>query len=205
MITVILVEDHALVTEGIMSMLEREKDMECIGCYTTGEMLRHALKRQLPDILLMDINLPDTNGTDLCKEIGHTYPGVKIVALSINNNPGVIRRMIDHGANGYLLKDADRHEIITGIRTVMQGKTFYSKSAAVMLRKRDDSKLPPLTRREREVLELITEGLTNKQIASKLFIDVTTVDSHRKNMLAKYGVNNTSALIKMAISAHLLD
>jgi DNA-binding NarL/FixJ family response regulator len=113
--------------------------------------------------------------------------------------------MLENGASGYLLKDADRHEIINGIQSVASGKTFLSHSAALALRKPERSSLPPLTRRERDVLELIADGLTNKQIASKLFVDVTTVDSHRKNMLAKYGVSNTSALIKLAICEHLIE
>ena len=113
--------------------------------------------------------------------------------------------MMEKGANGYLLKDADRHEIITGIRTVNNGKIFYSRSATIALRRNQKASIPPLTRRERQVLMLITEGFTNKQIASKLYVDVTTIDSHRKNMLAKYGVSNTPALIKLAMSEHLLD
>lgn len=205
MINIILVEDHPLVREGIIAMLEKEKDIDCLACYGTGEGLRQGLTRGQPDVLLMDINLPDIKGTELCKEIKETYPGINIIALSINNHPATIRQMMGNGAHGYILKDADRHEITDGIQTVAKGKIFFSRSALSALRKPDNANLPPLTRREREILGLIAEGLTNRQIASKLFIDVTTVDSHRKNMLAKYGVNNTSALIKLAISAHLID
>jgi DNA-binding NarL/FixJ family response regulator len=205
MINVILVEDHPLVREGIIAMLEKEKDIECLACYGTGEGLMHGITRYQPDVLLMDINLPDIQGTELCKRVKDIYPAIHIIALSINSHPSIIRQMMGNGAHGYILKDADRHEIIAGIQTVAKGKVFFSRSAMIAMRKPENSNLPPLTRREREVLGLIAEGLTNRQIASKLFIDVTTVDSHRKNMLAKYGVNNTSALIKLAISEHLID
>lgn len=204
MISVILVEDHVLVKEGIEGMLEKEADIQYVAWFPSGETLRTGLSVHAPDVILMDINLPDIEGTNLCKEVKANRPEIKILALSINNQPTTIREMMANGADGYLLKDADRHEIIAGIHAVMQHKNFYSKSAITALKKAKSSELPPLTRREREVLELIAEGLTNKQIASKLFVDVTTVDSHRKNMLSKYGVHNTSALIKLAISAHLL-
>ena len=205
MINVVLIEDHSLVKEGIVTMFAREDDITCLGCYGTAEQLRSGLSRSRPDVLLMDINLPDANGTDLCGEIKKTYPAIHIIALSINNHPSVIRKMLENGASGYLLKDADSHEIVSGIRTVAGGKTFLSHSAALALRRPDKTGLPPLTRRERDVLELIAEGLTNKKIAAKLFVDVTTVDSHRKNMLAKYGVSNTSALIKLAICEGLIE
>ncbi len=205
MINVMLVEDHPLVTEGIRRMLEAEKDITCISSYNNEEVLCHALTMHQPDVILMDINLPDINGIDLCKKIKFKYPAIYIIALSINNHPGIVRQMIDAGASGYLLKDVHHHEIINAIKVVAQGKQFFSNSIVAVLRSPQQSSLPPLTRREKEVLELITDGLTNKQIAEKLFVDVTTIDSHRKNMLAKYNAKNISALIKLAIKEGLLN
>jgi DNA-binding NarL/FixJ family response regulator len=204
MIAILLVEDHSLVTEGIKSMLAAEKNMLCEGSFTNGKALLQKLQSFQPEVILMDINLPDINGIELCSEIKKLYPAVYIIALSINNQPGVIKKMMENGASAYVLKDAAQHEIIEAINTVVKGKEYFSQSATLLLRKPDNNSLPSLTRREKEILEKIADGLTNQQIAELLFIDVTTVTSHRKNMLAKYGVSNTAALVKLAITEKLL-
>ncbi len=199
-----LIEDHSLVREGIRSMLLTEKDMECIGVFTNGKDLLYRLTSQQPDVVLMDINLPDANGIELCKEVKDKFPAINVIALSINNQPGIVRKMMDSGASGYVLKDAAQQEIMEGIRTVAKGKEYFSRSATLLLRKPEDNSLPSLTRREKEILEKIADGLTNQQIADILFVDISTVSSHRKNMLAKYGVQNTAALVKLAIVEKLI-
>ncbi|MFN8284877.1 MAG: response regulator transcription factor [Chitinophagales bacterium] len=204
MIQVVLVEDHQLVIQGISAMLSENDEIECIGIYKYGTDLLEKLKTQQPDVILMDINLPDYNGIDLCKEVKEKYPAVKVIALSINNQPGIIKKMMDSGANGYVLKDAEQHEIIEAIKTVIKRKQYFSQSAITLLKQPENNGLPPLTRREREVLEKIAEGLTNQQIAQLLFVDISTVSSHRKNLLAKYNVQNTAALIKLAITEKLI-
>ena len=204
MIKVIHVEDHSLVTEGVKTFITAEPDMECIATCASGENLMQVLKHNLPDVILMDVNLPDTTGIELCREVKDKYPGVVVLALSINNQPGIIRKMTESGTTGYVLKDASRQEILEAIRTVAKGKTYYSRSVSAALRRPDAVDLPPLTRREREVLELIADGFTNPQIAESLFVDVTTIDFHRKNMLSKYKVKNTAALIKVAVSNNLI-
>ncbi|MEO5942687.1 MAG: response regulator transcription factor [Ferruginibacter sp.] len=203
MINVFLVEDHPLVIAGMQSMLAENEEMNCGGTCTTGADLMKLLTHQQPDIILMDINLPDTDGISLCKEVKEKYPNIFIVALTINNQPGIIKKMMENGASGYVLKDAAKHEIIDAIKTAAKGYVFYSHSAAFAMRQPQND-LPSLTRREKEILELIGDGLTNPEIASKLFLDVTTVDSHRKNMLKKFAVKNTAALIKIAIMAKLI-
>lgn len=204
MIRIIQVEDHCLVTEGVKAFITSEADMECLATCVSGENLLQVLQHRQPDVILMDVNLPDTTGIELCKAVKDKYPAVIIVALSINNQPGIIRKMVENGASGYVLKDASRQEIIEAIRTVAKGKTFYSRSVSMALHRTDAIELPPLTRREREVLELIADGFTNPQIAESLFVDVTTIDFHRKNMLSKYRVKNTAALIKIAVSNNLI-
>lgn len=204
MIQVLLVEDHALVTEGIRSMIGETKDIVCAGNFTNGSSLLQKLTQFAPDVIVMDINLPDTNGLELCKLVKEKYPAVNVVALSINNQPGIIRKIMENGASGYVLKDAAQQEIIEAIRMVAQGKEYFSHSAAVLLRTPETPALPPLTRREKEVLEKIVDGLTNQQIAELLFLDVSTINSHRKNMLSKYGVNNTAALVKLALTEKLI-
>ncbi|SHL98595.1 response regulator [Mucilaginibacter sp. OK098] len=204
MIKIIQVEDHSLVTEGVRAFIAAEADMEYTASCNSGENLVQVLQSRQPDVILMDINLPDTTGIELCKLVKDKYPGIVVLALSINNQPGIIRKMTESGASGYVLKDASRQEIIEAIRTVAKGKTYFSRSVSMALRKTDATDLPPLTRREREVLELIADGYTNPQIAESLFVDVTTIDFHRKNMLSKYKVKNTAALIKVAVSNNLI-
>lgn len=204
MIQILLVEDHSLVIQGISTMLEKNEEIECTGIFKNGKDLLVKLKSYQPDVILMDINLPDYNGIDLCKEVKEKYPAVKVVALSINNQPGIIKKMIDSGASGYVLKDAEQHEIIEAIKTVIKRKQYFSQSAVTLLKQPENNGLPPLTRRERDVLERIAEGLTNQQIAQQLFVDVSTVSSHRKNLLAKYNVQNTAALVKLAIIEKLI-
>ena len=157
------------------------------------------LNKQLPDVILMDINLPDINGIDLCKEVKTKYPSVFIIGLSTFNQQSFIQKMMDNGASGYLLKNATQEEITSAIETVMKGKTYLSEEASNTLRKENGTNIV-LTRREKEVLELIADGMTNAEIAQKLFVSVTTVDTHRKNLLAKFDTKNTAALIKIAVS-----
>lgn len=203
MIKVVLVEDHPLVIEGIKSLLIQDASIDIAGVCSTGADLLQMLKRQLPDVILMDINLPDTTGIELCKIVKEKYPIVYVVALTINNQPGIINKMIQNGASGYVLKDAAKHEIIDAVKIAAKGMVYYSHSAATAMRK-PDNQLPALTRREKEILELIGDGFTNQEIANQLFLNVTTVDSHRKNMLAKYAVSNTAALVKLAITQKLI-
>lgn len=205
MVKVFIIDDHQLILEGIYALLKDEKDIEWMGSVKTPNELKSILKTNQPDVLLMDINLPQQNGLDLCKEIKQTYPTIHIVGLSTSDQASVIRKMIENGASGYLLKDALKNEIITAIKTVVKGKTFVSFSVEEALKKKSIiSTLPILTKREKQVLELISEGFTNQQIAEQLFLDVTTINSHRKNMLTKFELNNTAALIKFAITNNLI-
>jgi DNA-binding NarL/FixJ family response regulator len=204
MIQLLLVEDHSLITEGIKAMLANEKGIVCAGSFTNGNDLLQKLKSFQPDVIVMDINLPDINGIELCKLVKEKYFSTNILALSINNQPGIVRKMMENGASGYVLKDAAEHEIIEAIKIVANGKEYFSQSATLLLRKPDNNTLPSLTRREKEILEKIADGLTNQQIADSLFVDISTVSSHRKNMLAKYEVNNTAALIKLALIEKLI-
>ena len=166
------------------------------------------LKSTPIDIVLLDINLPDINGIDLCKKIKTTFPGIKIVGLSTFSERSYILRMIDNGASGYLIKSASVEEIEKALKTVLDGNLYLSLSMEHMLKPTSSLQvgaLPALTRREKEVLQLIADGKTNAQIAQELFISPLTVDSHRKNLLTKLNVHNTAGLIRLAIEQHLLD
>jgi DNA-binding NarL/FixJ family response regulator len=205
MITVFIIDDHQMIIEGIHSLLLHEKDIEWMGSARLPDELLNLLKTRQPDVLLMDINLPQKSGLDLCLEVKEKYPGVQIIGLSTSFQASVIRKMKENGASGYLLKDASRKEIVTAVREVNQGREYVSFSVAEVLKQKAPAEgLPVLTKREKEVLELIAEGWTNQEIADKLFLNCTTVDSHRKNMLTKFNAKNTAALVKIAVSNHLI-
>lgn len=205
MIKVFIIDDHQMIIEGIHSLLQGEREIEWVGSAKSPSELMSILKTGQPDVLLMDINLPEKSGLDLCKEVKEKYPGICIIGLSTSNQVSVIKKMKDNGASGFLLKDASKQEIITALQEVYKGREYVSFSVAEALKRNiPDDQLPVLTKREKEILELIAEGLTNQEIATRLFLNSTTIDSHRKNMLTKFKVKNTAALIKMAMTNHLI-
>ncbi len=203
-IKVFIVDDHYMVIEGIRSLLQNEEGIEWSGHATNAASCVAFLQQQLPDVILMDINLPDKNGIDLCKEVKEKYPSVFILGLSTFNQQSFIQKMMNNGASGYVLKNATQEELMEAIETVSKGKTYLSDEVASSLRKEVLSEIPVVTRREKEVLLLIADGLTNAEIAKQLFLSTTTVDTHRKNLLAKFDVKNTASLIKKAAQLQLL-
>ncbi len=207
MIKVFIVEDHMVVVEGIRSLLENERDIEVIGNAETGASCIRFFQTNTADVILMDINLPDMSGIDLCKIIRENYPGIMVLALSTFNQGTYISKMMESGANGYLLKNAGRHEIIQALHDVVKGKTYLSFEAGQALKSAmlTSPQQPLLTKREKEILLLITEGLTNIQIGEKLFISIDTVESHRKNLYSKLGVKNTAMLMRYAIENDLIS
>lgn len=203
-VKVFIVDDHYMVIEGIRSLLQSEEGIEWAGHATNAASCLAFLQQQLPDVILMDINLPDKNGIDLCKEVKEKYPSVFILGLSTFNQQSFIQKMMSNGASGYVLKNATQEELMEAIETVSKGKTYLSDEVATSLRKNVLPEIPVITRREKEVLLLIADGLTNAEIAKQLFLSTTTVDTHRKNLLAKFDVKNTASLIKRAAQLQLL-
>lgn len=203
-IKVFIVDDHYMVVEGIRSMLQTEISVEWMGHASNADSCLAFLKQQQPDVLLMDINMPGKSGIELCDEVKQKYPSVFVLALSTFNQQSFIEKMMNNGASGYVLKNASQHELMEAIETVAKGKIFLSEEAAAMLRKDDNSEVPVITRREKEVLELLADGLTNNEIAEKLFVSATTVDSHRKSLVAKLKAKNTPELIKLAFIHKLI-
>ena len=197
-IKLFIADDHYMVVEGIRSLLQQEKKIEWVGHAMNAESCMAFLRQQQPDVLFLDINLPDKSGIDLCKEIKGKYPTINILGLSSFNQQSYIQKMMDNGASGYVLKNATREEIMEAIETVFAGDIFLSIEAAATIKENKDAKIPIITRREKEVLLLIAEGLTNNAIAEKLFISTTTVDTHRNSLLSKFEVKNTANLVRMA-------
>lgn len=201
--SVFIVDDHYMVIEGIRSLLLSEKNIEWAGHAMNAASCMAFLKMHQPDVILMDISLPDKSGIDLCKEVKEKYPAVFIIGLSTFNQQSFIVKMMDNGASGYVLKNATQEELTEAIGAVVKGKTYLSEEASHTLRK-EDAAAVVLTRREKEVLVLIAEGMTNNEIAKNLFISVATVETHRKNLLAKLEAKNTASLVRIATQMQLI-
>ena|SRR5438309_605234 len=204
-IRVFIVDDHPLVQEGIRSLLRDEKDIELCGYAMTATSCLGYFVNNIADVILMDIELPDMNGIELCKEIKTKYPGIMVLGLSTFNQGSYVTKMMENGASGYVVKNADKKELLEAIREVNKGKTYLSFVAGQAMRKESAlPRVPLITRRETEILKLIAEGYTNPEIAEKLFVSPSTIDSHRKNLLAKLNVKNTASLVKFAMDHSLI-
>ncbi|MFZ1528080.1 MAG: response regulator transcription factor [Ferruginibacter sp.] len=203
-IKVFITDDHYMVIEGIRSLLQNEQGIEWMGHASNAGSCLAFLAEQRPDVILMDISMPGMSGIDLCREVKQKYPSVNVIGLSTFNQHSFISKMMENGASGYVLKNATQAELMEAIGEVAKGKIFLSDEAAASLRKDNNVQAPVITRREKEVLELIAEGLTNAEIATKLFISIATVDTHRKNLLVKFQTKNTASLVKTAVQLQLI-
>lgn len=204
-ISVLIVDDHPMVLEGMRSMLTQINFVSIAG--TAGNAIEaiQQIKTSASDIVITDINMPEISGIELTAKIKTEFPKVKVIAMSTFKERSYISQMVQSGASGYLVKSASKEEIEEAILSVYEGKLYMSLDINLSAdEKQDIGKAPVISSREKEVLELIADGLTNPQIASKLFISLHTVDSHRKNLLTKFGVNNTAGLIKMAAKFNMV-
>lgn len=204
MIRILIVDDHPLVIDGIKTMLKNETYLHIEAIAKTAKAALAFLDDDISvDIILLDINLPDIDGLRLCELIREKNKTVKIVGLSYVNEAGITTQLIKKGANGYLLKSMEREELIDAINQVMDGSIYMSKAANEKILQQLQSfdlpqnGTPALTRREKEILQLLSEGLTSNEIANRLFLSNYTIDTHRKNMLQKFNVHNTQSLMKV--------
>lgn len=205
---ILLVDDHPLVLEGLRGLLATVPNAKVVATAGNGTDGFAALKDIEIDLAFLDINLPDINGMELCRKITNKYPHIKCIAISTFGERSYVSRMIQNGASAYLLKSATKEEIEMAINKVMAGEFYLSPDLNHQTITRPpvegDRLVPVITRREKEVLALIANGMTNPEIAGKLFISVTTVNSHRKSLLEKFEVNNTAQLIQQAGKMELL-
>lgn len=210
MMKVAITDDHLLVMQGIESMLQNEATIQITGKYPSAEKTLEALATDVPDILLLDINLPDINGIDLCKQLLGLYSDLKIIALSSHDDTNFVKRILKNGACGYLLKNTSKEELIEAFETVLDGEQYLQATIQKKLlnqslgtQKRNTLK-PKLTRREKEVLAAICEEMTTQEIADQLFISPKTVETHRMNLISKLGARNSVGLARIAIEQELL-
>jgi DNA-binding NarL/FixJ family response regulator len=164
---------------------------------------RRSLAFKRPDVLLLDIKLPDGSGIDFCAEIHGKYPELKILALTTHDEYSVVRRMMGNGASGYILKNALSEEITTGIESVMNGEEYFCEEISAIMKKQKDQDVW-LTAREQDLLRLLVDGNTNQEIADGLYLGVETIKTYRKNLLLKLGAKNSIVLAKMAIEKQLI-
>jgi DNA-binding NarL/FixJ family response regulator len=207
MISLFIVDDHPVVIEGIHAILQYEKDLQWAGQAMNANSCLGFFINHTADVVLMDIHLPDMNGVELCAIMREKYPAVTILGLSTSNQGLDIKKMIENGASGYILKNSSKEEMIRAIHAVHEGHMFFSGEVGLALKefqKTSAASIPVLSKREKEILQLITEGLTNAEIAEKLFISHFTTETHRKNLLAKLNVKNTASLVRVAIQEKLV-
>ncbi len=204
-IKVLVVDDHPMVLEGIRSMLLQISFVEITGTAPNAYEAIEKIKENSPDIVITDINMPEVSGIELTVKIRKEFPAVRVVAMSTFKERSYISQMIQSGASGYLVKSASREEIEEAILSVFEGKLYMSLDINLSAADKVElNAVPVLSSREKEVLQLIADGFTNPQIATKLFISLHTVDSHRKNLLTKFAVNNTASLIKLAAKHNMV-
>ena len=207
MIRLFIVDDHPVVIEGIHAILQHEKDIQWAGQAMNANSCLGFFVNHSADIVLMDIHLPDMNGVELCAIMKEKYPAVTILGLSTSNQGLDIKKMVENGASGYILKNCSREEMVRAIHAVKEGHLYFSGEVGLALKEYQNTSsgsIPALSKREREILRLITEGLTNAEIAETLFISHFTTETHRKNLLAKLNVKNTASLVRVAIQEKLV-
>ena len=204
----LLVEDHIVVRQGIKALLSDEPDIQIVGEADNGREALALVETLQPNVVLMDISMPGMNGIEATRQVRQRYPEVKVVVLSMHANEEYVFQVLRAGASGYVLKQSDSSEVLTAIRAALAGGSFLSPpiSQAVIndyvqraeSRGRGDD-LDLLTSREREVLQLLAEGLSNREIAEQLSISIKTVETHRGNMMNKLGVSSKTELVKYAL------
>jgi len=203
---ILLVDDHPLVLAGLRALLAPLPGLDVVATAATAAEAYAAAAAHRPDVVLLDINLPDQSGLDVCHRLMSDYPALKILALTTLNEKSYVTRMMAQGAAGYVLKNASPDELAEAIARVRAGKKYFSEEVQELLLQPEPAAaaVPPLTRREKEILGFIAQGLTSQAIADKLFLSALTIETHRRNLLVKFDVSNTAALIRLAAQHRLL-
>ena len=204
---VLLVDDHAMIRQGLCSLLEKQPDIEVVGSVEDGRKAVDIARELAPDLVIMDISMPNLNGIDATRKIIGEMGDVKVIALSIHSSRHFVAEMLKAGASGYILKECLFDELVEAIKTVLNGGTYLSpKMTGVVIDdyvKRLSTQYQPegpvLTEREREVLQFLSEGKSTKQIALQLHVSSKTIESNRRNIMDKLGINSVAELTKYAV------
>ena len=196
MISLQIVDDHKMVVESLSKLITESGIARITDVYYDLESCRRGLRKDLPDVLLLDIGLPDGDGVDFCAEITGNYPQLKIIMLTSYKEFSIAKRALHNGALGYILKNADSEEMIIGINTVSRGEQFLCEEIDILLKEKKDTDVAWLSNREKEVLGYIAKGYTSKEIADAIYRDEETVRTHRRNLLIKLVAKNTAEMVK---------
>lgn len=208
-IRVSITDDHLIVANGVSTMLKEHPLIELIGVCTSGKQLLEHLAGEQPDVLLLDIQLPDMQGDELARLITEKYPAVAILVLTNMDQVFYVRNMFMNGVKGYLLKSADTHTLVEAITAVYRGQQYLDSNmqqqmAYELLDARKAQVIPKLTKREQKILELIAAEMTNIEIAKELYLSISTVETHRLNLFFKLGVKNAAGLVRKGIQMGLI-
>ena len=215
-IKILFADDHAIVRDGLRLLFKSDSQFTIVGEAANGIEVLDLLNKSKPDIAVLDISMPKLNGIETTKIIKEKYPGIRILILTIHENEEYIQQMLLAGADGYVVKNAEKKEIFDAVRAVANNETYFSPGVSKVLleglikRTREKENVETdiynkLTRREIEVLRLIAEGFTSKEISQKLFLSISTVNSHRMNMMKKLDIHDSTSLVKYAIQKNLID
>jgi len=207
-IEVIIADDHQMVAEGMKSLIEFDGEILVKYIAPHGRELLRLLNFTAPDVVLMDIDMPVMNGFEAMQQIHKDYPDLKVIIVSMHEEKGLVKKMTDAGAKGFLFKNSDKDELIWAIKSVLEGRTYFTSKLTMNLINEksphhkmspSDNKIASLTEREIEILKCIADGLSNKEIGEQLFISHRTVDTHRTNLMKKLEVSNIAGLIRYAL------
>jgi DNA-binding NarL/FixJ family response regulator len=211
-ISVLVADDHSVVRQGIRHLLEGEKDIEVCAEAADGEEVLELVEKHRPDLVILDITMPQLSGLEALERIRTKHPGTKTLLLSIRADPPIIHSAVSLGADGYLLKNARPEEILAAIREVMRGGCYFSPPVAREIvdqirepRRKSDEPFGHLSAREREVLRHIAEGLSAKEIAVELSISTKTVEAHRTSLMRKLGARKATELVRYAVRHGLIE
>jgi DNA-binding NarL/FixJ family response regulator len=211
---ILIADDHAMVRDGVKNLIRQNKDLIVIGEAKSGNETLELYEQLQPDLLILDISMPDMNGMEVSRAILAKNPNANIVILSMYEDEDYISRCLEYGVKGYVVKNESGGELDYAIKSVLQGKNYFSRQAQDVIfkkysqnvsRKKQQDDTVKLTKRELEIIRLISEGLTSQQMADKLFISHRTVETHRANLMKKIGVKNAVELVKKAQQLNLLQ
>jgi len=211
LIRILIADDHELVAEGLKLLLGTEPTLRCDDHARNGREALQMLEKHPFDVVLLDIDMPVMNGLDACLEMQRQFPGVKIIALTMYNQPSFIRQMMKNGASGFIPKNTTKRELLEAIETVLRGERYLGQATSQALldelrlpERQTPAFIPDLTNREQQVLQLICKGLTTPEIAAALFISAHTAETHRRHLLSKLGARNTAELVRVALEKGLV-
>jgi len=203
---IIIADDHTLFRQGLKLILEDVNDIDVVADVSTGKELIEITRELIPDLIIMDINMPQINGIEASRILLQENPDLRILVVSMYGDEQYYNSVIENGVKGFILKDAENTELRAAVNAILNGKTYFSQELLLkLIRNRKNSNQIALTQRERQILELICQGLNTTEIASRLFLSERTVDNHRANLLDKTGCRNSLSLVLYAFRNNLAD